>query len=1071
MKVVKRDGNIEKFDFNKIINAVNKAFKSCNKQMPEYLSRELLSTLAINIGDTISIEEIQDRVEDVLMNNKYFDVAKSYIIYREKHNQARFNKERLDYMNKYANSKDNAASISETDANANVSIKNVANLDGEVYKANNRLIQRLRIKNKLTELFPEVAKQYEEDINNYIIYPHDESQVPTHKNYCMAATLYPLMTEGTGNIDGVTPSAPNDLQSFSGQVTNLLFLLSSQVRGAVALGDYFVALNYYVIKEFGDKWYNKLDCETSSYHCMIHRTIKDVICKSMKQFIYGINQPAGNRSYNSPFSNINFFDKYYYEAIFKDFYYPDGTKPEWVSIDKLQRIFMELLRELRLKKPLTFPVTSVCMLHDNNDCLDIDCKNWVADEWAKGSSFFLYLSNNPTSISSCCFSKDTKVLWKNSYDGVKYTTLEELHNTKWEPYKKNLRIFHNGSWIKGKSVKLPNRQMYKVTTFNNKEFVISDNHINVTLNGEKTTDNLTTNDYLMFNTLSLNRTVENDEHLTYAQGLLVGLFIGDGTFGNYVCLDGSVHHFQLSLNESKWNKVKNILSTLGEFKLGTIYNNVYPIHCYNKELTTFIAKWTTNEPNNTYAYNKRLNLNCLLQSKEFRQGILDGWYITDGGNSNRCYTISKDLVDCMEILCTSLGLQTIIDISDRTDEAVVIRGEEYNRNHPLYCLRWYVEANHRANKTTTKSWIKHNNSIYWRIKSIEPVEYNDSIYCIQCNNHEEPYFTLPCGLITHNCRVQNEITENTFNSTTGLTGIMTGSANVITLNLNRIIQNWWKENSDPNNFSLNLYKESIEKYLINILERVYKYQIAYKTISYEMEDSGMYSSSNAGYIYTSKLYCTIGVIGYCEAAEFLGFKVNNNSEYKDFLKFIFNIIKEQNKLHSIHDKKRPFVFNTEAIPGENLAVKLYEQDKKDGYYVPKDQNLYSSYFFKQWDKDISILDKLKLHNRDINVYCGGGQACHLHLDEHLSKEQYLKIIDVAVHEGCNYFTFNVPMSECLDCKHVVNAPIKECPKCHSKKIDWWVRIIGFLRPLSSYSKARFIEANNRVYSKGKEEIK
>ena len=737
MKVVKRNGNVEEFDFNKIINAVNKAFKSCSKQMPEYLSRELLSTLAINIGDTISIEEIQDRVEDVLMNNKYFDVAKSYIIYREKHNQARFNKERLDYMNKYANSKDNAASVSEADANSNVSIKNVANLDGEVYKANNRLIQRLRIKNKLTELFPEVAKQYEEDINNYIIYPHDESQVPTHKNYCMAATLYPLMTEGTGNIDGVTPSAPNDLQSFSGQVTNLVFLLSSQVRGAVALGDYFVALNYYVIKEFGDKWYNKLDCETSSYHCMIHRTIKDVICKSMKQFIYGINQPAGNRSYNSPFSNINFFDKYYYEALFKDFYYPDGTKPEWVSIDKLQRIFMELLRELRLKKPLTFPVTSVCMLHDNNDCLDIDCKNWVADEWAKGSSFFLYLSNNPTSISSCC-------------------------------------------------------------------------------------------------------------------------------------------------------------------------------------------------------------------------------------------------------------------------------------------------------------------------------------------------------------RVQNEITENTFNSTTGLTGIMTGSANVITLNLNRIIQDWYRQyRPKVEHTEAKVERKMIavrrlwntegselfSKYLVDILERVYKYQIAYKTISYEMEDSGMYSSSNAGYIYTSKLYCTIGVIGYCEAAEFLGFKVNNNPEYKEFLKFIFNIIKEQNKLHSIHDKKRPFVFNTEAIPGENLAVKLYEQDKKDGYYVPKDQNLYSSYFFKQWDKDISILDKLKLHNRDINVYCGGGQACHLHLDEHLSKEQYLKIIDVAVHEGCNYFTFNIPISECLDCKHVVNAPVKECPKCHSKNIDWWVRIIGFLRPLSSYSKARFIEANNRVYSKGKEEIK
>ena len=211
---------------------------------------------------------------------------------------------------------------------------------------------------------------------------------------------------------------------------------------------------------------------------------------------------------------------------------------------------------------------------------------------------------------------------------------------------------------------------------------------------------------------------------------------------------------------------------------------------------------------------------------------------------------------------------------------------------------------------------------------------------------------------------------------------------------------------------------------------------------YDMEDKGMYSSSNAGYIYMKKLYCTIGVIGYCEAAQFLGLEISNNKGYKEFLKVIFETIQEQNKLHSIHDKKRPFVFNLEAIPGENLAVKLYEQDNKDGYYVPEDQNLYSSYFFKQWDNNISILDKLKLHNRDINTYCGGGQACHLHLDEHLSKEQYLKLIDISVHEGCNYITVNIPISECLECGHIVNAPIHECPKCHSKKIDWWVRIIG-----------------------------
>lgn len=730
MKVIKRDGNLEEFNVDKIISAVEKAFKSCNKKMPQYLYDMLGALFGTLDGDTIGIEEIQNKVEDVLMNDKHFDVAKSYIIYRENRKQARFIRERIDYMNEYSNSSNNAATSSETDANANVTMKNVANLEGEVYKTTNRVIHRQRMKNKLKELFPEVAKQYEEDLNHYIIYAHDESQTPCLKAYCMAATLYPLMLEGTGNIDGVTPNKPNDIQSFSGQVTNLMFLLSSQVRGAVAMGDYIVALNYYVIAEFGNNWYNKLDCIITSEHCIKKRTIKDAIRKGMKQFIYGINQPAGNRSYNSPFSNLNFFDKYYYEALFKDFYYPDGTQPEWEAVDCLQRMFMELLRELRLIKPLTFPVTSVCMLHDNNKCLDEDCRQWVADEWAKGSSFFLYLSNNPTSISSCC-------------------------------------------------------------------------------------------------------------------------------------------------------------------------------------------------------------------------------------------------------------------------------------------------------------------------------------------------------------RVQNEITENTFNSTTGLTGIMTGSANVITLNLNRITQDYFKT-VDTNYFGASgiLYKDITEEdmngfkeYLTNILERIYKYQIAYKTMLYDMEDKGMYSSSNAGYIYLKKLYCTIGVIGYCEAAQFLGLEISNNKEYKEFLKVVFETIQEQNKLHSIHDKKRPFVFNLEAIPGENLAVKLYEQDKKDGYYVPNDQNLYSSYFFKQWDKNISILDKLKLHNRDINTYCGGGQACHLHLDEHLSKEQYLKLIDISVHEGCNYITVNIPISECLECGHIVNAPIHECPKCHSKNIDWWVRIIGFLRPLRCYSMARLIEAGKRVYSNGREQIK
>lgn len=300
MIVIKRDGTKENFDIDKIQRAVYSAFKATGKPMPDYLVKMIDSLFSQLDGDAIGVEEIQDKIENILMNDKFFDVAKAYILYREKHKQARFIRERIDYMNKYSQSHDNAATSSETDANANVTMKNVANLEGEVYKTTNRVIQRQRMKDKLNELFPEVAKKYEEDLNHHIIYTHDEATTPVLKQYCMAVSLYPLMMEGVGNIDGITPSAPNDLQSFSGQITNLIFLLSSQCKGAVAVGEYFIALNYYIVKEFGEGWYNRLDEVITSPACNKQRTIRDAVYKAFKQFIYGVNQPAGNRSYQSP---------------------------------------------------------------------------------------------------------------------------------------------------------------------------------------------------------------------------------------------------------------------------------------------------------------------------------------------------------------------------------------------------------------------------------------------------------------------------------------------------------------------------------------------------------------------------------------------------------------------------------------------------------------------------------------------------------------------------------------------------------------------------------------------------
>ena len=1073
MYVIKRNGQKEEVNPQKIKNAISAAFKAKSYTLEDELIDKIVEE--VKLWNDISIEDIQDEILEVLRDYGYDDVADCYNNYRIEHKNTRFIMERLNYMDTYSKSKENAASSSETDANANVTLKNIANLEGEVYKTTNRIIQRQRMKDRLNIMFPDVAKQYERDLNNHIIYVHDEASSPVAKPYCMASTLYPLMAEGVGNIDGVTPTPPNDIQSFSGQVTNLVFLLSSQVKGAVALGDYLIALNYYVVKEFGSNWYDKVDVVINNTNQLRTVTIKNAIEKGMKQFIYGVNQPAGNRSYNSPFTNISYYDHTYFTSLFEDFYYPDGSKPEWKAIDKLQRMFMELHRQLRLIKPLTFPVSTIAMVHDNKDIIDKEYKELCAEEWAKGGSFFAYINNSPTSLASCCFSKDTKFLWKASTSGVHCTSFAEYNELPYKNMKENMKVFHNGSWVSGKVVELPNRPMYKITTFNNKEFIMTDNHINPVLGGEKTTSQLTLNDYLLFNTSQLSAIPENNEYLTFSQGFVIGSFIGDGSFGPEI--DGTIYETIISQNKNKVKicaqRFKKVLEQMGldnNVRIEAPHNNVYNIRISCKELVAFIIKWT-NWFRGTYAFNKKLNLDCLLQSSDFRKGILAGWYNTDGGNSNRCYTTSSELAEQMEILITSLGMQSTINISDRTDEKVVIRDNVYNRNYPLYCVRWYENANHRQNKDKENSWIKYNNGIYFKIKSIEKVNYNDKVYCIECKNQKEPYFTLPSGLITHNCRVLNEMDENTFSSTTGMTGIMTGSCNVITLNLNRIIQDfakkettWWSEDGDKNIMHNSKNKELFKEYLTDILKRVYKYHIAYKTILYELEDRGMFAPSNGGYIYLNKLYSTIGLIGYFEAAKFLGIDTSNNEEYFNFLRLIFGTVKEQNKLNSIKDKKKPILFNSEAIPGENLAVNLYKWDMKDGYWVPEDQNLYNCYFYNPWD-DTSVLDKFVLHGSKISKFCDGGQALHCNLDEHLSKEQYLKLIDFSIANGTNYFTFNIPISECKDCGHVVNAPIKECPICHSKNIDYWTRIIGYLRPVSAFSKPRQIEQKHRTYSK------
>lgn len=305
------------------------------------------------------------------------------------------------------------------------------------------------------------------------------------------------------------------------------------------------------------------------------------------------------------------------------------------------------------------------------------------------------------------------------------------------------------------------------------------------------------------------------------------------------------------------------------------------------------------------------------------------------------------------------------------------------------------------------------------------------------------------------CRLRNEIEDNQFSFSLGAGGVMTGSKSVMTLNLNRLIQEAIRNNKN--------YVEYLREQLL----KVHKFQIAFNELIKEYYNMDALPVYKAGFITLDKQYLTIGVNGFVEAAEFLGLKVGVNDEYKDFCDSILKVFYEENK----KAKTKSIMFNTEFVPAENLGPKHYKWDKEDGYQVPASRNCYNSYFYVVEDDTISILDKFKLHGKDFVRYLDGGSAAHINLDAHLSKPQYRQLLKVAAKEGTNYFTFNIPNTICNECGHIDKRYLKACPECGSSNIDYATRVIGYLKRVHNFSEARQEEAARRYYSNGTKEIK
>ena len=296
------------------------------------------------------------------------------------------------------------------------------------------------------------------------------------------------------------------------------------------------------------------------------------------------------------------------------------------------------------------------------------------------------------------------------------------------------------------------------------------------------------------------------------------------------------------------------------------------------------------------------------------------------------------------------------------------------------------------------------------------------------------------------CRLRNEITDNGFSYTLGAGGVSTGSKSVLTINLNRCIQ-----------YAVN-HEMDYKAFLTDIIDLCHKVQLAYNENLKELQSHGMLPLFDAGYINMSRQYLTIGVNGLVEAAEFMGIPINDNPKYREFVQTVLGLVEKKNKEY----RTKEVMFNCEMIPAENVGVKHAKWDREDGYFVPRD--CYNSYFYIVEDKSLTILDKFRLHGAPYIEHLTGGSALHMNLEEHLSQQQYMQLLEVAAKEGCNYFTFNIPNTICNDCGHIDKRYLKECPVCHSKNIDYMTRIIGYLKRVSNFSQPRQQEAARRYYA-------
>lgn len=930
-----------------------------------------------------------------------------------------------DFINNFIKTKTTAADIS-IDANSNVSVMDMSTMLKEMFKPQEKLLSLNKIYLEMIEDWGLI------DTNNWIeqeliggLYLHDGYEA-SFLPYCYNYSMKDLVEKGMVFDEILKAESPKHLDSFNQHVLEFVGYATNRQSGSVGLGDYLVWSYYFWYKDKKNQYMGITDFE-------IYKN------QQFQMFVYALNQSWAKNN-QSAFSNVSLFDRNYLISLFAEEKFPDGTDiiDHCEEIISYQKDFLNWLKIERSKKLLTFPILSAALLYQEEKFIDEDFARFISDHIYIWKDISIMSENDITSMSSCCFTKDTKVLVdKNGI--IESCRMDQIENGE------KVKLYNRNKWDIGKKIELPNKKMLKITTHNGQEIITTYDHIHVTEEGNKAAINLTTENYLCFNEKEIlnlsNKKYPMEDN--YLFGKLIGIICGDG---NFDMRENMIANIKFCLNyNTKQHLVSDIEIVLNNYDLCLseyISNSgigesvpIYGIVNKNNEknkyriifmnlIETFIHIGT--------AHQKYLTNECLNMSNEFKQGILDGYYQTDGGTSNRIYSVNKKLIDTFGEIINTIGYCFNIDVDNRKKTL----GGKLSDN-PIFCIRFYK----KSIKSQRPYYIRKNGEIFFRIKNIELYDYNDTVHCFEMEDIQNQYFMLSNGLLTHNCRLKSSAkTLGLFNSVAG-SNLSIGSIKVSTINMNRIALD---SNCDKEKF-LDILRLRTE---LNLKMLKTHRKIISKNI-----EKGLLPIYTNGLMKLANQYSTFGIASFGDMMETLGLLKKDafenyyyDSEAYEFGETVFKIIDE-----TIDNFKFDFMINKEQIPAEGMAVTVLKKDKI--FYPDKiTTNLYSN----QWlslSKQSTMMAKIESASI-FDKYCSGGSMLFINVEGQFNnKEQTWSLINLIAKN--NVVTFNIVTKiNICENEHNYTEISNICPICGAIKKDEATRIVGYYTRRSKWQKER-----------------